>query len=89
MTKRKLLRTIANSLHAGSDGCAPTPNQYFALATSSLTSFHLLDSPSRGSLGMGSYVPMTSIGLEFLADLYVAAKEKAWLRVSLRANVIA
>ena len=66
---RKTIRTIANSLHAGSDGCAPTPNQYFALDISSLISFHLLDSPSRGSFGIGSYVPMTSIGFEFLADL--------------------
>src|SRR4051812_31231138 len=31
--------TIDNNLHAGSLGCAPTPNQYFALDISSLISF--------------------------------------------------
>ena len=46
--------TILKSLHAGSLGCAPTPNQYFALAVSSLISLTGFPSPKGGSLGTGS-----------------------------------
>lgn len=48
------LLTIDKSLQAGSLGCAPTPNQYLALAESSLISFHIRPSPSIGALGIGS-----------------------------------
>ena len=61
--------TIANSLLAGSEGCAPTPSQYFALAVSSLMSLKGLPRPSGCGLGMGSYVPRTSMGLLFRAVL--------------------
>jgi hypothetical protein len=54
----RIKHTILNNLHAGSLGCAPTPSQYFALAESSLTSFHFFPSPSIGALGIGSYVPV-------------------------------
>ena len=56
-----LVRTILNNLHAGSLGCAPTPNQYFARDMSSFISFIGLPSPSPSSaepkggiLGIGS-----------------------------------
>jgi hypothetical protein len=61
--------TIDNNLHAESLGCAPTPNQYFALVESSLISFHMGPSPSIDGLGIGSYVPRTSRGLLFRAVL--------------------
>jgi hypothetical protein len=40
--KRGNERTILNNLQAGSLGCAPTPNQYFALETSNLISLNFL-----------------------------------------------
>jgi len=49
--------TIDKSLHAGSEGCAPTPSQYFARAVSSLMSLWGLPWPRGAGLGMGSYVP--------------------------------
>ena len=49
--------TMLKSLQAGSLGCAPTPNQYFALEVSSLMSLIALPSPEGGGLGTGSYVP--------------------------------
>lgn len=48
---------MLNNLQAGSLGCAPTPNQYFALEVSSLMSLIALPSPEGGGLGTGSYVP--------------------------------
>lgn len=36
--------TIDSSRHAGSEGCAPTPSQYFARAMSSLISLYGLPS---------------------------------------------
>ena len=56
---RKPALTIDNNLHAESLGCAPTPNQYFARAESSLMSLNGLPSPSVGGLGIGSYVPVS------------------------------
>jgi hypothetical protein len=59
-----------NILHAVSLGCAPTPIQYLALTTSSLMSLCSWPVLLYGSsFGTGSYVPMTSMGLLFLADL--------------------
>lgn len=55
--KKTIKLTILSSLHAGSLGCAPTPNQYFARDVSSLMSLIALPSPDGGGLGMGSYVP--------------------------------
>lgn len=46
--------TILKILHMVSLGCAPTPNQYFALAVSSLISLIGFPSPSGAGLGMGS-----------------------------------
>lgn len=54
-TLRRL--TIDNNRHAGSDGCAPTPSQYLALAESNFTSLKDFPSPSAGGFGIGSYVP--------------------------------
>lgn len=65
-----IVRTMLSNLHAGSLGCAPTPNQYFALTLSRRISLNGLPSPSSGTLGIGSYVPRTSIGLLFLAVLW-------------------
>lgn len=56
--ERKRQHTILNSLQAGSLGCAPTPNQYFAREVSSLISLIGFPSPEGGGLGMGSYVPI-------------------------------
>ena len=50
-------RTMESNLQAGSDGCAPTPSQYFARTESSLISLNGLPSPSGGGFGIGSYVP--------------------------------
>lgn len=49
--------TIESNLQAGSEGCAPTPSQYFALTKSNLISLNGLPSPSVGGIGIGSYVP--------------------------------
>jgi hypothetical protein len=49
--------TMDSNLQAGSDGCAPTPSQYFARTESSLISLKCLPSPSAGGFGIGSYVP--------------------------------
>jgi len=49
--------TIESNLQAGSDGCAPTPSQYFARTESSFISLNPLPSPSAGVFGIGSYVP--------------------------------
>ena len=49
--------TIAKSRQTGSEGCAPTPSQYFARDVSSLMSLNGLPSPKGGGFGIGSYVP--------------------------------
>jgi hypothetical protein len=51
------LHTIASNLQHGSDGCAPTPNQYFARAVSNLISLKGFPCPQGAGFGMGSYVP--------------------------------
>lgn len=56
----RICLTIESNLHAGSEGCAPTPSQYLALTESSLMSLNGLPSPSWGAFGMGSYVPNTA-----------------------------
>jgi hypothetical protein len=63
-------RTISNSLHAESLGCAPTPSQYFARDTSSSTALNARPSPSCGCCGSGLYVPRTSSGFELRAVLW-------------------
>lgn len=58
-----------NNLATVSEGCAPTPNQYFDLWKSNRTSFTAFSPFSICSFvlggGIGSYVPMTSIGKLF------------------------
>lgn len=67
--------TKLNSLHTGSEGCAPTPNQYFVRLKSNVISLYFLAVFSSSSdrpycvCGFGLYVPRTSIGFEFLAVL--------------------
>lgn len=64
-------RTIDSNRHTVSEGCAPTPIQYLARSESSVMSLCSLPEPSNWSgLGMGSYVPMTSRGLELRAVLW-------------------
>lgn len=46
--------TIDSSRHAGSEGCAPTPSQYFARAISILISLNGLPSPCGAGFGIGS-----------------------------------
>lgn len=50
----KVCHTIDSIRHTGSDGCAPTPSQYFALVVSSLMSLTGLPAPYCGGLGIGS-----------------------------------
>lgn len=60
------------NLHTVSVGCAPTPIQYLARSISSLISLCSFPDVSYESFfGIGSYVPMTSRGLLFLAVLQV------------------
>jgi hypothetical protein len=75
--------TIRNILSTGSLGLAPTPSQYFVLLWSrwmSLYNFGFCGRPvtgsmacgasvARGTRGVGSYVPRTSIGFESRAVL--------------------
>ena len=70
--------TMASRRHMGSLGCAPTPSQYFTRDTSNWISFTGFPVPSGGGFGIGSYVPITSIGRELRAVLL--------LRKSLRVN---
>lgn len=51
---KRQCHTMLNNLQAGSLGCAPTPNQYFALEVSSLISLIALPSPEGEGLGTGS-----------------------------------
>lgn len=46
--------TIDSSRHAGSEGCAPTPSQYFARAMSIFTSLNGLPSSCGAGFGIGS-----------------------------------
>jgi hypothetical protein len=62
--------TMDRSRQTVSVGCAPTPIQYCARSRSSRISLCRAPESSYGSgFGTGSYVPMTSSGLEFRAVL--------------------